>query len=297
MPAPRPSQLASMPPLGRRVPRPRPLRRGVRRPRATAVVVAVAAMAAPLAGVPSPTAAGADGGSDCAVIADVVLARLASDVDGDGAVGLDDLLAILSAWGTAPAPWRVVSAQTSFEGSFANCECRCDGFASSTATTLEAAWVLDGFCGGAEGLASLAIDAAAISFTGAGSAAVGCCGDAATSSSRVRLELELEAVEPVAYEWTATLDPCAVAADVGQVTLAGPGLALDGPNVAAGTLVPGTWTIVAEGAALADCALGSCGVASAFTLSLDAARDPRDVDGDGSVGLDDLLAVLAGWTG
>lgn len=217
-----------------------------------------------------------------------------ADVDGDGAVGFADLLAVLGAWGACEPAFDLIGQQRNVQAAVAVCEanpdcspCDCnyrykwaDGLgrfdasvgesvASATATSVVGAhqFELDG----------------SVSVTTGGAACVD-----GVAESQVRLNFVVH--EPhTSFAFTAS-------APNAQIILSGPtGFELVAPVDTTGVLPIGAYELNAEARVTGYPGHPTEVATLEYALDIADGRCAADVDRDGVVGLADLLDVLFNW--
>ncbi len=267
-------------------------------------VVGVAA--GPAHGVAEEVAQGAAegvaGGDPCEAFDFDAAIAAPADVNLDGTVGLADLLAVLSDFGPSDPAWSVTESLAEFEAGCSDCgeECAPQPVLLG-GEGIEASYGYDTPCG--SGTAAVLVrvdrDGASTSATALTDWDGDCCAGVGNGFIAVATELRFVVHRPVAVAYEAS---CEVICAFGGpctgpfwVSFNGPGVSLMGPGSIDQVLEPGAYFVGAESYTLEACPLTEI-VTSAYSIVFEEPRSVSDVDEDGAVDLDDVLAVIADWS-
>ncbi|MFK7959360.1 MAG: hypothetical protein AB8G96_02455 [Phycisphaerales bacterium] len=222
-----------------------------------------------------------------------------ADLDGDGSVGMHDLLHVLSAWGSGPSALRFGEPAREWAFQVSGCDGSCSdrpggrltgsGVADSNAAFEDARGRV-----GMSRLGGLKVRAGGVRLDVLATAEA----EASPACERPEFPMLLDVRNtgrwpltvdaPVAFEWVATgrgrlvrEDPPAVIA-----TSAAP---------VSGTLEPGFYTVEVDANATVTEGIDPEFEGTAVQLNIDAPAARRDVDGSGSVDIGDAVVIMSTW--
>lgn len=228
------------------------------------------------------------------------------DVDGDGTVGFSDLLHVLGGFGTPDASWYIASIENTFS---AASNTRPPGCELGPVTSLmpiingESSFSVPNMNATSDVLGTIDTgDVTTIAWDGTSN--LNCslpCYKASVNAVRTIL-IEVTETVPFTFESTREWESWGEGSypDISGVRFSGPSVNIVGESSVSGELEPGTYELRSntnDGIYDPGHNFTFWYVMSSYTLTIDAPLDPADVDVDGDVDMDDLVAVLSNWGG